>query len=291
MRPLVLFAFVLLLLSGLDSTSSFAQKKKIDVYLIGGQSNATGQGYLKNLPKDFKIDTSVLLFHSGSPHLNSGAKPFTWIPLRQASESPDRFGPELGFGNRISDLQPKKKIAIIKHAHSGTNLYAQWNPGNTVRDSSIWGGQFIDFVFTVNSAIKELRKQGYEPRIKGMLWQQGENDADDLVQSGNYGKNLIHFIKRVREQFDASKMKFVYGYVYPPPTAGTGRDNVRKAQHDIAQKSKTSLSVKGAILVETDDLNHRADDPNSPYPKDHIHFGSMGTLELGIRMAEAMVNK
>ena len=75
----------------LGHKSSYAQKKKIDVYLIGGQSNATGQGYVKNLPKDFVIDTSVLLFHSGAPHLNSGSKPYSWIPLRQASESPDRF--------------------------------------------------------------------------------------------------------------------------------------------------------------------------------------------------------
>ncbi|MBC7913251.1 MAG: hypothetical protein H7Y07_03920 [Pyrinomonadaceae bacterium] len=274
-----------------SNTASFAQNKKIDVYLIGGQSNATGQGYLKNLPKNFKIDTRVIIFHSGKPHLNSGVKPLTWHPLRQASESPDRFGPELGFGNRIKELEPGKNIAIIKHAHSGTNLYAQWKPGNTTTDSTNWGPQYKDFVQTVDAALQALRKQGYKITIEGMLWQQGESDADKLEQNTNYGKNLAHFIQRVRQQFDAPKMKFVYGYVYPPPTTGIGPETIRKAQHDVAQKSKTSLSVKRAILVETDDLNHRADDPNSPYPKDHIHFGTLGTLELGIRMANAMVNK
>jgi len=283
-------AIVILQLCLILCSSSYAQRREIDVYLIGGQSNATGQGYLENLPKDFKIDTTVLLFHSGRPHLNSGAKPFTWIPLRQASESPDRFGPEIGFGNRIKQLQPKKNIALIKHAHSGTSLFAQWNPGNTTSDSLNWGVQFKDFVRTVNAGLDDLRKQDFEPNIKGMIWQQGENDADVLAQSLNYGKNLAHFIHRVRTQFNAKKMKFVYGYVYPPPTTGEGRDNVRKAQHDVAAKSKTSLSVKKAILVETDDLNHRADDPNTPYPKDHIHFGTMGILTLGIRMAEAMID-
>jgi hypothetical protein len=87
--------------------------RPIDVYLIGGQSNATGQGYMRNLPPGFKIDTDVMLFNSGRPHLDSGAAPFTWLPLRQASESPDRFGPELGFGNRIAELRPGVKIAII----------------------------------------------------------------------------------------------------------------------------------------------------------------------------------
>lgn len=281
-RLALLIIFILL-----NHSISFAQKKKIDVYLIGGQSNATGQGYIQNLPKDFLIDTSVLIFHSGKPHLDSGSEPYTWLCLRQASESPDRFGPELGFGNRIKQLHPKKRIAIIKHAHSGTNLYVEWNPGNSRTDSLNWGIQFKRFVQTVNSGMEALRRQGYSPTIKGMLWQQGENDADNVAESVNYGKNLSHFIARIRSQFNSPTLKFVYGYVYPPPNSGIGRDNVRKAQHDVAQKSKTALSVKRAILIETDDLSHRADDPNSPHPNDHIHFGSLGILELGWRMAEA----
>src|SRR5262249_14988536 len=36
----------------------------VDVYLIGGQSNATGQGYSKNTPSTFLIDDTVQLYHS-----------------------------------------------------------------------------------------------------------------------------------------------------------------------------------------------------------------------------------
>lgn len=43
-----------------------AQKKPVDVYLIGGQSNATGQGYVVNIPEDFTVDTAVLFFYSCS---------------------------------------------------------------------------------------------------------------------------------------------------------------------------------------------------------------------------------
>ena len=44
-----------------------AQQKEIDVYLVGGQSNATGQAYVKNIPASFKIDTrseSIILVSS-----------------------------------------------------------------------------------------------------------------------------------------------------------------------------------------------------------------------------------
>jgi hypothetical protein len=274
-------------------TITIAQKRKlIEVYLIAGQSNATGQGYVANMSDTMKVDRKVLIFHSGKPHLNSGLAPFEFAPLHQASESPDRFGPELGLGTTLQKLKPQSHIGIIKHAHSGTDLYNQWNPGKSEQDTTDWGVQFKVLVQTVNSGMDSLRKRGYAPTIKGMLWQQGENDADrgDSI-SLQYGKNLVHFIKRVRQQFKAPKMMFVYGYVYPPPNAGKGITNVRQAEHDIDQDAHTPLSVKRAFVVSTDDLSQRSDDPNTPYPKDHVHFGTKGTWGLGVRMAEMIAAK
>jgi len=277
--------------------------KPIDVYLIGGQSNATGQGYLKNLPPGFAIDQRVLLFNSGRPHLNSGAAPDTWVPLRQASESPDRFGPEIGFGNRIQELSPNHTIALIKHAHSGTNLYQQWAPGANAADTKNQGPQFVIFVQTVEAGLKALREQGYAPTIRGMIWQQGENDAfsgnitaDNAAVIANftqkisaqYGQNLAHFIQRVREQFHSPDMLFVYGYVLPPPNNPPGRDAVRQGEHDVDQNSGAPLAVQGAFVVPTDDLSQRAADPGTRYPNDHLHFGTAGMLELGQRMADTM---
>jgi lysophospholipase L1-like esterase len=260
----------------------------IDVYLIGGQSNATGQGYVRNLPKDFKIDPAVLLFTSGKPHLNSGGPAETWIPLRQASESPDRFGPELGFGNRIQELSPGRKIALIKHAHTGTNLYAQWNPGKNAADTAHWGPQFKTFVETVDAGLAALRQQGYQPTLRGMIWQQGENDARPGF-AGKYGANLAHLIDRLREQFHAPGLRFVYGYVYPPPCSEEGRFELRQGEHDVDQNSGSLLAVQDAFVVPIDDLSQRADDPGNPLPNDHVHLGTLGQLGLGRRMAEKML--
>lgn len=284
-----IFIFLLLFCLLPFGASGIGKVKTIDVFLIAGQSNATGQGYVANLPKGFTPSSKVLLFHSGRPHLNSGAEPYTWIPLRPASESPDRFGPELGFGNQIQALNPKSAIALIKHAHTGTNLYSDWCPGDSSRDTLNWGIQYAVFVSTVESGLKGLRKMGYDPVIKGMIWQQGESDADRSgAISENYGKNLAHFIKRVREQFSCPEMIFVYGYIYPPPNIGKGIDLVRKGQFEVDQNSGFPVSVKGAFVVPTEDLDHRANDYHTPLPHDYVHFGSSGTLELGRRMAVKM---
>lgn len=269
------------------SPASAQKLGRIDVYLIGGQSNATGQGYIRNMADSMTIDTNVLIFHSGKPHINSGKQPFTWRPLLQASESPDRFGPELGFGRRIHQLYPKSKIALIKHAHSGTNLYKQWNPGNDMQDTAHWGAQFKVFVQTVDSGLTALRQMGYKPVIRGMIWQQGENDAVPTDSASyKYAQNLTHFIARVRKQFNVAKMPFVYGYVLPPPNTGADREIVRQAEHDIDQNSGSLLAVKNAFVVQTDDLSQRANDKDTRYPADHIHFGTDGAWVLGLRMAQ-----
>lgn len=276
--------FVLCVL--LNSFFAPAQKKGVmSVYLIGGQSNATGQGYVRNLTPDQVIDTTVLIFHSGRPHLDGGDKPFDWHALQQASESPDRFGPELGFGMRIRQLFPGENIALIKHAHSGTNLFDQWRPG-TVNDTASGGEQFKIFTATVDSGLMGLKRMGYTPVIKAMLWQQGESDADAKETALRYGQNLRRFIERVREQCHSPRLLFVYGYVMPPPVVRAGREEVRRAQKELDETSGSARAIKGAHVVETDDLQQRATDKDTPYPTDRLHFGTSGTWNLGVRMAD-----
>lgn len=270
-----------------------AQKKPIDVYLIGGQSNATGQGYMVNIPEDFTIDTAVMFFYSDG--LGGGGVAMQWGPLCQASETLDKFGVELSMGSVLKNQYPNHDIALIKHALSGSNLYSQWNPGNNNNDELNFGPEYREFIQTVEEAINGLRACSYEPTIRGMVWQQGEGDARDIAgieNSNNYGENLRHFILRVREQFNSPDMLFVYGYVIPVPLERfTGREEVRTSQKNVDQGSGHPMAVKGAFVVETDDLPLRCDEPNSPYPNDSVHFNTYGIIELGNRFARKIIEE
>lgn len=279
---------LILILLSVCSLSFYAQKKPIEVILIGGQSNATGQGYMKNIPDNFQIDKSVLFFYS--KYLNGGAKSIKLGPLCQASESPDRFGVELSLGTYLQQSWPDKKIALIKHALSGSDLFNLWNPGKNNKDTINFGKEYKKFIYTVELGLKKLREKGYEPTIRAMVWQQGEADARDIAgmrNSYNYGKNLRHFIKGVRKQFNSKNILFIYGYVIPVPLPRfTGREEVRLAQKNIDQNSNNSLALKNAFVINTDDLPLRCDEPNSPNPDDKVHFNTLGILELGKRFAK-----
>ena len=174
--------------------------QEVDVFLIGGQSNATGQGYVRNIPATFKVDTTVrfLLF----PFSQSGGRRWTvdGFVLRHLKQK-DKFGVELSLGTKLQSLYPERRIALIKHALSGSNLYKQWNPGN--RPGNVRGEEYVKFVETVKNALVDLKKQGYRPIIRAMVWQQGEADARDIAgmdQSRRYGPESEEFYRTSAER-------------------------------------------------------------------------------------------
>ncbi|WP_288926234.1 sialate O-acetylesterase [uncultured Akkermansia sp.] len=234
---------------------------EINVILIGGQSNATGQGYVNNIPPCFKTDKRILLYYSGSLKGTGPAEQL--VPLSPASESPDRFGVELSLGTALQKKFPQKKWAIIKHARSGSNLFRQWNPGKTSQDK------------------------------------QGEGDARDIAGIKNalsYGANLNNLIKRIRADLEAPGLAFIYGRVLPVPAPARfpGREEVRQGQKDVAEEFRTSLSVNNAVYVPADDLQLRSVDFRTPYPMDTVHLGTHGILALGtlcLRIGKALETK
>ena len=290
-----------------DTLTNFSQS--IDIYLIGGQSNSVGAGYIQNIdnpkiialtqefPRPFKADQRVSFFYlkgwyspSWGPWsffgLNNGQPESTWMSLIHCGNDSITFGLELGFGNRLMQLNSKFNIGIIKYAASGSSLQVDWNPGESRTDTTQWGSQFKWFVKAVDRGLAALRSDGKNPKIRGMLWQQGEADTG----YDNYAIMLGHFIDRVREQWDVPNMLFVYGYVFPAnPTS-----EIRLAERDVDQDSGTKYAINKAFVVWTEDLQLRKDDPwlpDSTLKTDNVHFGTAGQLELGRRMADKMMLK
>lgn len=141
--------------------------------------------------------------------------------------------------------------------------------------------------------MEALKKQGHAPVLKAMVWQQGEGDARDISGIKNalsYGANLNNLIKRIRAALEAPGLAFIYGSVLPVPAPARfpGREKVRQGQKDVAEESRTSLSVNNAVYVPADDLQLRSMDFRTPYPTDTVHLGTHGVLVLGERFASAL---
>ncbi|WP_299230664.1 sialate O-acetylesterase [uncultured Bacteroides sp.] len=284
----VFYKFLFVLFLCLVSSDYIFSKKIVDVYIIGGQSNAVGIGIVDNIPRTFNIDKSVMFYYS--KYHNNGKGSEFWHELSPASVKEEWFGVELSFGTSLKRYFPDSNIALIKHASSGTNLYEQWNPGN--RKGEKQGEEYIKFINTIKASLKQLEDKGYSPMIKAMVWQQGEADAREIAgmeNSRKYGENLRNFIYQIRKELNSPNMLFIYGEVMPMEAERfPGRNLVRAAQYNVSEGACSPLSVENAILVEGDDLQMIRSDYKTSLPNDDVHLGTYGLLTLGERFAKVV---
>jgi hypothetical protein len=48
-------------------------------------------------------------------------------------------------------------------------------------------------------------------RLKGVLWHQGETNAEDSAKAANYDADLIAFIQKIRQDFHDEQLPFFCG--------------------------------------------------------------------------------
>ena len=273
-----------LLLAGLLSLTGtvFSHATHYRVYLLGGQSNANGRanaakltGKLASAQNDIRFYWNRKQATQNVGHLAEN----TWIDLapgsghgRTAPVFPMEFGPELSFGRAMADAKPGEHIALIKFSVGGSNLYGGWAEK---------GPLYTTFVATVKAGLADLTRSGDTYELGGMLWQQGENDANPKG-AGVYEANLTKLILRVRKDlFGGREAPFVIGslsdshYRAAIRTPGNPVHKVRQAQETAAAR------MRAVGLVNTDGFSMR--------PSDTIHFDHNGQLALGRAFAATML--
>ena len=194
-------------------SASAAMATNYQVYLIGGQSNGSGRGDASQLSGSLaKPQTDVRFYwHRTQKAENAGTLPEDqWIDLapgsghgKTAPVYPKEFGCEISFGRSMADADHKSHIAIIKYTHGGTNLNNNWATN---------GPQYTAFVATVQAGLKALSASGDTYELRGMLWDQGENDTNTLANANKYEANLTALVSRIRKDIAGDTMlPFVIG--------------------------------------------------------------------------------
>jgi hypothetical protein len=254
-----------------------------DVYLLGGQSNATGRANALDIgnPALATAQPDVLFYYHKTLSATNNTLPTDQlIDLAPGSghgiTTPvhnTEFGPEVSFGRTLADAFSDQNILVVKYAHGGSNLHSDWAAG---------GSRYSTFVDTVNTALDHLVAGGDSYRLRGMFWVQGESDAGSVTAANNYEANLVNLIGRVRDDlFDSEAAPFVLSRLSDNQYASLSGSlqTVRAAQANIPNL------VANTAYVDTDD-----DTLFTTRAGDTVHFDANGQINLGVHMGDAMVS-
>ena len=274
MRFRLSLTFVLLLAF---STVTNCANAEILVYLVGGQSNADGRANVAGLSgglENPQNDVDFFFRTEGAAHsLDS-----TLTTLRPGLSETNGFGPAISFGRSMADFYSganDPSVAIVKYANGGTNLHTQWAAGGT-NGTAGDGSEYVVFQNTVNDGIAAIQaaNPGETVTIAGMIWVQGESDADTFANANAYEANLANFISDIRLTY-GSDLDFAVAQL---STSQTGLNSqllstIRSGQANVAANDPNTLVIDSDAFYEGQG--------------DGLHYNFNGQVALGNALAVA----
>ncbi len=234
----------------------------LEVYLLAGQSNMDGYGYVSGLPPSLRLpQAGVILYRGAVPG-----------PLTPDSTGGSAYvGPEVAFGARLA--AEGREVALVKHAVSGTDLATFWYPGETTGATDVGQG-WAGLESELHAAATDLDARGRPWKWAGFVWMQGESDAGSPDWAASYDNNLTRLIRRVREETGEAELPVVLGLIACEQLC-TWSEEVRAAQQAVADADPA------VQVVETLDLPRNVRDP--------WHYDGPSERVLGQRFAEALL--
>ena len=160
--------------------------------------------------------------------------------------------------------------ALLPYAVPGTKvcLVPCAMSSSSVQD---WLGDSSRGVKLYTNMISRTRTAMQRGRLKGVLWHQGETNAEDSAKAVNYDADLIALIQKIRHDFHDEQLSFFAG------TLANFNDFPLK-DYVNSEILTAAHKLHGLYVISTSDLSCKPD---------RVHFDAAGQRELGRRFALA----
>ena len=204
--------------------SAQAAEKPVLVFILAGQSNMEGHGFVKADPKRNGGKGSLeQVAPERFPHLI--AKDGRWVVRDDVwihyldrkgkltvgyGAQPDRIGPELGFGHVIGDACDEP-VLLIKLAWGGKSLARDFRPPSSGGEVGPYYTEIVQRTKRILAQLKtefpEFGDRGYT--LAGFGWHQGWNDRVNQAFNEEYERNMANFIRDIRKDLGVKDLPFV----------------------------------------------------------------------------------
>jgi sialate O-acetylesterase len=264
-------------LQGSDSTLSIANLLVGDLWVLAGQSNMEGHGDLVDVQQpsplvhSFDMADRWLVAEEPLHTTVSAVDPVHWplnaerVPERLTGQPLENYvtnrrkGSGLGLPFAVDMVaRTNVPVGLIPCAHGGTSL-DQWNPALKDREGeSLYGSMY-------------RRVQAAGGRVKGVLWYQGESDANPKAAPAFLAK-FEAFVKAVRADFNQPDLPFYYVQI------GRHIDKTNVSEWNAVQLAqlRAESEIPHSAMVAAIDLQL----------DDGIHVGTEDLKRLSRRLAD-----
>jgi Carbohydrate esterase, sialic acid-specific acetylesterase len=215
-------------------------KEKLHVYLLAGQSNMAGRSPLGQ--DDMGVIQGCYLLN-GEDSWEPAKNPLNRYSTVKKENTPIEMNPGYLFAKTILEHYQGISLGLVVNARGNTSI-EEWAKGTSL----------------YNEAIRRTRIAQKTGVLKGILWHQGENNANDA----NYLEKLKTLISNLRNDLDEPNLPFVAGQV-----------NGQSPVNDLIAKLPEAMPVTGFV--------------SSVGLTGDIHFDAKSMKVLGQRYAEVMM--
>jgi hypothetical protein len=257
-------------------TPGQAAAEKVPFYIFIGQSNSGWLG-TAGMTAEQKAAYGGVVPDTDIWNPANGGYKAAWQPLQAGVNTRcENFADPTAFGAEASlftSLQKQKRTRrlLYKQGQGGTSLAVDWKP--VVPYVGGAGARYAQFTEWLSLAAAQAKERGWSLELKGILWMQGETDAETEAAATAYLENLRAFFvavdglwQRIAEKhgFPKTAYKRVIGRINAP--GFKFREAVRKAQETYCAEA-----ANRAVMIDTD-----------KYPLDWVHYTAAGQIQFGL---------
>lgn len=247
------------ILSFLCCVSVFAQEE-YDVFLLIGQSNMAGRGYMLEGDREVFDENVSILDDKGN--VVPAANPLNQYSSIRKGMDIQRICPGYGFARKVSE-HTGRKILLVVNARGGTTL-SQWAKGE--------GGEGY-----YEEAVRRARQAMQHGQLKAILWHQGCGDARN---ADTYMERLSAFVRDLRADLDAD-VPFIAGELGQwRPHVAAFNEMIRTIQEHISDSDWVTSDGCSPIVTEKSNGEPDLKDP---------HFDRDSQILIGERYADKVL--
>lgn len=227
-------------------------KKNIWVFLLAGQSNMAGRGLVE--PQDTISNARILTINQQNEIVLAKEPLHYYEPTRTGLDC------GLSFARTLLKSVPDDVSLLVVPTAIGGSSIQQWLGDSTWHD--------IKLLTNAKEKIDVARQVG---KFKGILWHQGESNANTLSAIEHHSIRLTALADTLRTIIAEKHLPFLVGEL---ATFSKNPDLFEKLNQELVVFTKRD---KWSALIKTGDLNHKGD---------YLHFDGPAQRMMGERFAQ-----